>query len=158
MVTFFAGQRLLAADLQRIMPLVVYKTANETVNNSAGYQDDNHLALTLEANATYECWLHGIYSSGTTPDLKYQFSKPSGATLADWSVLAYNTASALAFGVAPAGDFTPGGLTGTTTFDSWGLVTTTNAGTLRVQWAQNTANASDTIMRAGSYLRALRIA
>lgn len=156
-MTFFAGQKLTATALQAVVPLFAYKVADEIVNNSAAFQDDNELFVSLAANAVYEGWLHVVYNSGTTPDLKWQFTKPSGATQNDWAFLGYSTASALTYGTGGQ-SATAGGLGGKTVADAWGLITTTNAGQLQWQWAQNTANASDTTVYAGSYLRCLRIA
>jgi len=155
--SFSAGQKLTATALQRVVPLFAFKVADEIVNNSTTFQDDDELFFTLEANAVYEGNLHVVYNSGTTPDLKWQFTKPSGATQTDWSFLGYSTASALTYGTGGE-SATAGGLGGKTTADAYGLITTTNAGTLRLQWAQNTANASNTTIYAGSYLRCLRVA
>jgi hypothetical protein len=53
------------------------------------------------------------------------------------------------------------GLAGTAAdlvMDAWGLVIMGGtAGTLQTQWAQNTANVSDTIVKAGSFLELNRI-
>ena len=154
---FSAGQKLTASALQRIVPLAAYKAADEIVNNSSTFQNDDDLFLSLEANAVYEGHLHLLYNSGSTPDLKYQFTKPSGCTLVDWSFIGYNTGGTLVYGFGGEA-ISIAGNGSKLVADAWGLITTTSAGVLQMQWAQNTTNASDSTLMAGSYLLCQRLA
>jgi hypothetical protein len=154
---FSAGQKLTATALQRVAPLAGYKQSDEIVNGSATFQDDDDLFVSLEANAVYKGQLHLLYNSGTTPDIKWQFTRPSGCTLADWSFLGFNTAGTFAYGFGGEA-IAAGGLGSKVTADAWGLITTTSAGILQFQWAQNTSTGSNTIMMAGSYLYCQRLA
>jgi hypothetical protein len=154
---FSAGQKLTATALQRVVPLAAYKAADEIVNNSTTFQNDDDLFLSLEANAVYLGELHLLYNTGSTPDLKYQFTKPASCTLADWSFIGYSTAGALVYGFGGEA-ISIGGTGAKLTADAWGLITTTSAGVLQLQWAQNTLNASDSTLMAGSYLLCQRLA
>ena len=156
-ITIASGMRLTPARLNALIPLVARKTSDETVNNTATYQDDNELLLTLEPNAAYLGHLHMMFLSGTTPDFKYQFTYPAGVTLPEWSFVIGPTGS------QQTGEAVNGGVTGingtgaNSPIDAWGLVIVgSTGGTLRVQWAQNAANASNTTVRAGSFLRLQR--
>lgn len=60
--------------------LYVRKTANESVTSSTTLQDDDHLLLSVAANATYLVELMLIYDGATTGDIKIVFTMPSGAT------------------------------------------------------------------------------
>lgn len=134
--------------------LYARKTSAETVNNSAALQNDDELALSLPANSTLECELRIKQSSGATPGFKADFTLPSGATWVDAFFIAGATGT-LQFGPMPNASIT--GISGTgsdATLLIKFTVTTTNAGTLQLRWAQNTANASNTTVQAGGILTA----
>lgn len=159
---YVAFQALTAQELNDdfafVAPLLARKPSNETVNNSSAFQDDNHLFLPVEANAVYQCHLHLQYNSGATPDLKYQFTVPVGASLEGWSLLGYNTAVSLVY--SNGGEASSlGGNGSALNADAWGILETdVTAGTMQLQWAQNTANASNTVMQAGAFLKLVRVA
>lgn len=179
-MTFAAGDILLASELNSMLTrldsitdssgnLVVtgigqdrifIKTANETVNNSTVLQDDNHMVASVVTNATYEWYLRPIFISQATPDVKIQLTAPAGAT-AVYGGQYEDTA--IVFG--SAGNFT---LASTLNIGGSGgdlnalfggtLITGATAGNFTVQWAQVTANVSNTIFYLGSYLRIRRTA
>lgn len=137
--------------------IVATKTADETVNNSATLQDDDHLSVSVQADAVYLVELEGVYNSGATPGFKTQLAAPAGST----------AGSAIGAGGTGSGF---GGVTLTTALN-WGgagaerwfrftgkLTTAGTAGSLKLQWAQTAANASNTILDAGSSLRITRTA
>lgn len=155
-----AGHYPTSAEFETILDRIefgatlVRKTSSETVNNTSTLQDDNELAWTVAANATYALELHVGYSTGATPDIKFGWTYPTGLTMQITGTIGYDAATLMA---APA-TFTQtsvlpaGGAASDLHFALWGLVFAGSAsGTLQLQWAQNTANASDTIVRAGSY-------
>lgn len=157
-MTFLAGEILTASALNSSLPRIVRKTSDETVNNSATFQDDNELFLSVEASTSYRVHLQLVYQSNATPDFKYQFTAPSGATFPVWTFLGKG-GGVLVHDIAGSSGGVVGldGNAANTAFEAWGiLVVSSTAGTLRVQWAQNTANASDTIVRAGSFLELVR--
>lgn len=127
---------------------VVRKTSDETVNNSSTLQDDDELLASLAANETvsFQCIIH--YISGTTPDFKLAFTVPTSATLR-WglagSKFVSGSSSASNTISSSGGDETVDGTAGNNSLLPSGVVVnSTNAGDLTLQWAQATANASDT--------------
>ena len=153
-----AARNLLnATSLTRVE--FIRKTANEIVNNSTTLQNDDTLLAALAASevVAFECALH--VTSGTAPDIKFAFTVPSGATLR-WGIIGPDitvnqtsngeSGSALTLftaGVTLAGQII---LLGT-------VVNSTTAGNLQLQWAQNTADASDTTVLANSWLKVWRV-
>lgn len=159
-----AGSKLrgsvLSALITEVRPVTARKTANETVNNSAALQNDNELFVAAEAGATYDFTLFGMYTSGTTPDLKVGWTVPSGTTMR-WGASYYDTASALALtsNLTESSTLACGGTTFNQSFIATGVIVVgSTAGLVQMQWAQNTANASDTILYVGSYLELRRTA
>lgn len=163
-MTVYAGDIIYASDVNDVAPLVAVKTADETVNNSSTLQDDNELFVAVRANNTYIVETGLIYSSGATPLIKVGFDFPSGATFV-WTMDSLHNSitaatrgdierfvqsgSTQSFGVSGAGtkvDATPSGL----------LTVGSTGGNFTVQWAQQTANASNTVMYAGSWIKLTR--
>lgn len=147
-----------AALFGEVRAVAAYKTADEIVNNTAVLQNDDHIVVTVEANATYLYDLFLQYTSGTTPDFKFVWSAPAGAALL-WGGAYYDTSGAL----VQAGGFTLattgaiGGTGGLVTGRFTGVLTTVSAGSFQLTWAQNAATASNTTLHAGSYVKLLRI-
>lgn len=152
-----------AADLQAMVnatselrPVFKRKTSDETVNNSATLQNDDHLFLSVAASTTYE--LDGVlhYNSGTTPDFKFGWTVPTGLTMkytvqaVSGSFNGFSQDQTTIPAIDGQGVDVAAVLTGI-------VIVSTTAGTLTLQWAQNTANASNTIVRAGSYLRLRKV-
>jgi hypothetical protein len=73
-----------------------------------------------------------------------------------------STALVVQYGTVALGTAEAFGTNGTTTLMaaelSFTLVTSSTAGNLQLQWAQNTSNATATTVKAGSVLTALRLA
>lgn len=144
--------------------LVVWKTAGETVNNSAVPQDDDHLFLDLEANARYIVDLFLIYVSVTaTPDLRLQFTIPSGAAWS-WVPLGLDTSVTATEGIMrmPATTGTSNRNVATVAGTDMvatprGTIVTGAAGRLRLQWCQGIATAENTQVKVGSFMTAKRI-
>lgn len=148
------------------IPLLIRKSANETVNGSAALQDDNHLLFAIGASEVWEFEAVLWYSSGTTPDLKVAFTVPASAEIyVGWGGSTSEADAALGGGVI-VGSGTARGLQGggasatpNRVATAKGLVVnSTNAGNVQMQWAQNTSNGSDTIIFANSTLKAYKLA
>lgn len=136
-------------------PLFARKTADETVNNSTTLQDDNHLGKLCTLSTSYEVELLLIYNSGATPDFKINFTGPAGSSFT-WvaiSTLGISIPKTLASSLALDGTGADASVLVKGLF-----IMSTTAGGLQLQWAQNTANASDTIVRTGSYMRLRKVA
>jgi hypothetical protein len=128
---------------------VITKTADETVNNSTTLQSDNHLYFTNSAaGAWYLVKMFLRVLSNATPDFKYAFTVPSGTGI--WSLPAYNTIGVFTDLTSPQTLSTNGSSQGI-----WLNILVTCGSTLgdiQLQWAQNTANASDTQVQMASCL------
>lgn len=170
--TFSAGQFLTGASLMAAIAevnkvTVVAKGSNQIVNNSSALVDDNDLLLAVAASTVYTFKAAVAFSSGATPDIKVVFTFPALASCMWGGVRLVTTAAA----VTGDGDF--GGYSsatsGTDAIAAAGtggvqimmingrLAVSTNAGNLRLQWAQFVANPSDTTVYAGSWLEMVRV-
>jgi len=158
-----AGSRLKALTLSALITearaLGAVKSATQTVNGSAVLVDAADLSFTATANATYLGDLCLYYNSGATPDIKFGLTVPSGTT-GTWGGLGYDfTPTLLAFGpinITTALGF--GGLAADrAAFIRVALATSSTAGTVQVQFAQSTSNASNTNLLAGSWIKFHRV-
>ena len=138
--------------------LFKYKTANETVNNTTTLQNDDDLFAAVLANSVYLVTGNLRVASQTNADFIINWTAPSGYAF-DWSLhtLAASAASITDdyLGGYAAGSQPPlAGLGGSTVIAKVeGLLTIAGtAGTFRLQWAQNTAQASGTSLLSGSWL------
>jgi hypothetical protein len=162
-----AGQRMTVDILRAMIPEQVTKSVTETVTNSTTLQNDDELFLSVEANATYEVELWLLHSSGTTGDFKGGWTAPSGATFA-WGVHGVSGASVSTVGATEvnfqirtlAESIQLGGanLSGTAAYLRGTLVTSSTAGTLQFQFAQQVSDAAATQVRNGSVLKIKRTA
>lgn len=131
------------------------KTYDETVNNSAVLQDDNHLKITASA---WEMWILDVtifYDTGTIPDIKFAFTGPSGAS-AVWSFIDADPNVVQAIGGSASRIGGGAGNKRACHIKGWFFVQDT-AGDITLQWAQNTANASNTKVLLGSNIIATRV-
>lgn len=128
---------------------VVTKTANETVNNSDAYQDDDELVLAVLANEVWFFETRIVWHGDGVPDIKFQFTVPSGTTMR-WE--------SQSVGLAPLTESdektrSGAGVGVNQMHYARGLIFVGgNAGDVQVQWAQNVADMSDTVVLAGSMI------
>lgn len=166
--TLAAGQRLTAALLRSMLPQTVRKTADESRSATTTYADDTHLVFAAEANAVYTMlgWIK--YFADPTPDIKIQFSVPSGC-LGEWgwnmpgSTTA--TTGTTGYSIRTETNDVANGRTGYGTSDSQHMTPMgglfrmgSTAGNVTLQWAQNTSNATATVLYTDSFLTFTRIA
>lgn len=172
-MTFLALEELTAANLNAaftavttsvtaITPLFVRKTSDETVNNSAVLQNDDALLLAMSASSTYLLDLRLIVNSGTTPDFKFTFTVPASTT---GSIQIFEGSTPSTAAAVLQGPFSltatsaTSGIAGDQIILVQGVVVVSStAGNLQFQWAQNTANASDTKVKANSYMMLQKVA
>lgn len=129
-------------------PTIVEKQSNQTVNNSVTLVNDTALFFAMAASRRYYWVLRFRFDADSTPDIKITFTVPSGAEGQHRRDLDNNTE--LNYGAT-------GSLTGSTGnprqgFSTGWVKTGGTVGNLQFQWAQNTADASDTIVKEGSVL------
>lgn len=132
----------------------VYKSADETVNNSDVLQDDDHLLFAVGANEAWAFEMALYMNSGTTPDIKLQVNVPSGATGFYDSPTGAPSAMT-AFG-SPQTQSTSG--SDQQMFFVGTVINGATPGNLQLQWAQNLATLSDTKVLKGSCIIAYRLA
>lgn len=141
----------------------VYKASDETVNNSTTLQNDDDLTFSIGAN---EVWaINGalILLTDTNADFKFTFDCPSGCDgyfgnddyPSDVDTSGNISPQRIGYNGFIAGTIFPaevhfGGIYGV-------LINGANAGTVTLQWAQNTARQIDTTLKAGSYLIATKL-
>lgn len=136
-----------------------YKTADEAVTSSTVLQDDDHLSVSLEANATY--WFKFFIfhqNAGATEGIKFalngtvgvtslkgQIRIGAGASTADARVTAFE--SAVGATLAATDNYS----------EVTGTIETSTAGTFLLRWAQNTSGAGATTVQRNSSLVMLRV-
>lgn len=153
-ITFAAGQILTAAQMTSLAPISARKLAIETVNNTAALHNDTELVVSVLASTTYEMHLMLFYNSGVTPDLKIFWTAPAAATLM-WGGICADAAGAVSLpgNLSLATTQVVGGSAADASAHFWGIFTTSaTAGSLQLQWAQNTATVANTSLYAGSAL------
>lgn len=138
--------------------LLAYKSANETVNNTAVLQNDDALSFAVAAGETWSIRALIAYTSNTTADFKLSFTWPSaaGALIATYDTAASATVSRITFNSSGTTASIPGRTTESAII-MFGHLRFTGAGTVQLQWAQNTANASNTTVNIGSYIIGTRL-
>lgn len=151
---------ILSALITEVRAIYVRKTADETINNNSTLQNDDHLFVPVAANRVYTFEAVLFYSTNATANLKAAFTFPAGATLS-WAPITYTTlgtntlyesaintwqgASGTANPLGGGGDYPMALLRGM-------LRTGSTAGTLQLQWAQNSATAVNSTVKADSYI------
>lgn len=129
----------------------VVKSSDETRQSDTTLTDDSQLLFTPTINKTYSGYITLFYESGATPDFKLACTIPSGATAhrleglwaanADNQVSDFETSYFIAMTSGTRSTQLP-----------FKLIMSSTAGDFNFQWAQNTSDASDTKVLAGSLL------
>lgn len=165
-LTFLAGSKLRASDLNKILPVQKRKAAPESVASNTTLHNDNTLFVALAANTTYKVDLAVLFEAANqTTDIKVAWTFPASCTLdlavagphanwtgpaaleVEWSgwqnvttspsgVVVFGSASAVNFGIHARGT----------------IVVGANTGNLQLQWAQNTSDPGNLTVKSGSSL------
>ncbi len=130
------------------------KTADETVNGSSTLQDDDHLSFSVAADELIMVECHFVWDTDTTPNIKFGLTVPAGCTV-QWG-------DSSGFGLPKTESQT---IVTNSTFETTDLSNHftyiikvgSTAGTFQLQWAQGTSNASNTVLKEGSYMLVHRI-
>ncbi len=132
----------------------VIKLADETINNSSVYQDDDELAFAIEANEAYLVEVNLYVDIKTASAFKFKFTIPAGCggkrsipgnSNGDW---AWTDNMSISAGTANR----------TMVYQTFGIIENGNtAGTVQMQWAQSIAVAEDTILRTNSNIVITRL-
>ncbi|MFJ9037484.1 hypothetical protein ACIRF8_12955 [Streptomyces sp. NPDC102406] len=165
-----AGSRITSGLLSSMLPQIMWKTVNTDRAATTAFADDPDLTCVLEANATYHAIFYIHFAALDLARFKTMWNVPSG-------VSGNRSAMGPDQGVVLSGTSTGGtgrwGVHNFTTSVTYGtrdsgsnqcaaieeaVFTTTGAGTLALQWAQVTSNATPSRLGAGSSLHLRRLA
>lgn len=143
--------------------LIVRKTVDESVASSITFQNDDALLMALAANEVWKTELNLYVTGNGTADFKMCYTFPAGC-----SVIYYTSTINASAGFTVWQDAATSGTliltadllnTGSSYIVLHALVINGGtAGTLQLQWAQNTSNATPTIVKANSTLWAVKLA
>ncbi len=151
---------------------IVLKTADETVNNSSTFQNDDELSFSAASSSRYfvEAFLLTSDAANNLADWKFRYTGPAGMTAklgvsgdsttagGTWGNV--GTASAAPTLADEAGQVAMGstGLTANQGIIIYAIITTAGtAGTINFQWAQFSAQVSDSKVLTGSFLRITKL-
>lgn len=137
------------------------KGSNTTVNNSTVLVNATDLAFAVAASEVWEFEFYIIGSSGGTPDFDFALTGPAAPTYIGYAITGPAAPSASVIAEAFGTEIMGTGLGAGTKGVYWiqgTLRNGANAGTVQLQFAQNTMNASDSIVYAESFVIARRIA
>lgn len=145
---------------------VIIKAADETINSNATLQDDNELQFAAVAGGSYYIEILLVYGGDSTADLKHGFAVSAGTITRIWrkvvgwhgTTASGTEAMAAESGVAQTSAMALACAGGDR------MVSTIHTGfqvgsdcTFKFQWAQNSSNANNTSVFAGSVLRYRRL-
>ena len=151
-----AGSRILASQIQGVAPLGAYKITGQSVTSSTTLVNDGDLYLSVAANGVYV--VQGSFLvTGGAGNFKYTFTIPSGAG-GNFSATQYTTGGTFESLTPITWTTVPTAQSGEAIWLYGLLVNSTTAGTLQLQWAQNTSNGTPTTVGAYSYITAWQIA
>lgn len=151
------------ALINELRPLHVYKAADGTpFPSTTALADDEDLTVTASGGGIYIVDSLVCYAAGTTADLKLAWAYPGSGVL-DYAADGYTTAGTLdqtlANGVASASSRSFGGLgLGSPRYVRYfGRYAAAADGAFKLQRAQNTSTAENTVIKAGSFLALYRV-
>lgn len=151
------------ADLSAELLMVrVRNGTDDTVNNTTTLANATEMSFSVGANETWGFLMFIRYSTNATADIKFAFTVPASAT---WDVHAVGKDAGatldaqIAYGdhSTTVKDFTGTTATRTSLALMGTVVTGGTSGSLQLQFAQQTANASDTTVLANSWIIAWRL-
>jgi hypothetical protein len=164
-----AGTRLRAGALRNALGSIGYTITDQAFQADL-YSDVAGLSIELERNTRYAFNGYVAYETGATPDVKFTMAGPAGS-VGHWSMFCQEQTATGSIGNLEAlrlilinDDSEQQGAAGSGSFSGammclprGYIVTRGVGGALQVRFAQITTNASATIIKEGSWLRAWRI-
>jgi len=164
--TIPAGRRIDGNLLRSMMPDIIWKTTNEDRSSNTTLTADSDLTVTLEANAVYLIDMEVHYATTSAAGFQTDWTVPSGATGGRSSVSNGSAQTSYLdvpgnFGVHAFSTAVSHGDRNSSSNQLFllerGVVTTTNAGTLALRWAQDVSTATVTRSGAGSFMTVRRL-
>ena len=131
---------------------MVIKTSDTTIQSDNTVNDDTELRFAVQAGYRYCGYAMIFVTSGTTPDFKYNFSVPVGAT--GYRLDAALSGAAMGTATSITTEKTGIATTGSRQciFIPFFIKTASTAGEVIFRWAQNTSTASNTTVHEGSFI------
>ena len=133
---------------------LIVQESDQTINSQTTFQN-TELTFAVAANEVFQFEGVLLYVTDTTPDIKFTAAGPTGAVGAFG--MRHSTATStpevdvLALGSSAV--YVSGGANSSMS-QFWGAIHNgANAGNLTIQFAQNTSDAANTTVYAGSYLK-----
>ncbi len=138
--------------------LFVRKAADQSVGNTI-MTADTDLVVAVAANCVYKVEIKGIFTAVNGADIKLSWGTlPVGATFT-WYGASSVGGTGSVFSGAVTDIWSGSGSSTQRAFSYYGLlITGANAGTLQFEFAENTSNATATVMKAGSWMMLERTA
>ncbi len=133
------------------LPTTIIKTGDENCSNNT-FQDDDHLSFSVEANQSYEWTMDLMVITTNTADFKYQLTGPAASNQIYYYAQANNsnieyTLMSTAFSTSLTNTFAHPDLN----IKIRGFLNNgANAGTVMLQWAQNTTSGTTTIKQGSA--------
>lgn len=148
-------------------PTIVLKTADETVNNSAILQNDDHLLFAVAANEVWEFEVWVIATTAATPGFKCAFTVPTNGAIviigASTGIQTYQSpwVNDYICGITATDGTTArtysGSLAAALSIFKGRYIGGNTAGNVQFQFAQKVSNAANTTVHANSFVVALKI-
>lgn len=129
----------------RRSPVFKVKPTSTTRNSTTTRTDDPHLVIPVKSGRAYFVEVGLLFNAAATPDANWTIAVPGSSTLWLSSAHSANAQSQ----VLPA---TQNGVADDRGIRLWGTFVAGGDGNISVSWAQATSNASDTTLKAGSFL------
>ncbi len=128
-------------------PFSVLKTDDESVTSSTTLQNDDHISFPVESNSRYHFIMTLAYNAGTTGDVKIGWSVPTGTIM-----------HRMADAFTSPNDFSEtdtlrlqGSGASNSTGNTYGTIHTAGtAGTMQMQWAQQSSDVTPSTIYEGS--------
>ena len=142
------------------------KASNEIVNNSSTLQSDDELTFAIASGNAFEIEYIVLWDGAANADIKFNLSVPANVTYSIGAGCLATTAAAIEGDFRNSSTSSSGadiicGAAGAASFLQTTLKarvqSSTGAGNVVIQWAQNAAQNSDTTIYSGSYLRRFRV-
>lgn len=134
--------------------VLIVKESDETVNSSTIMQSDDELQFNVGRNHKWEIEVALMVNSGATPDFKCELFGTS--MTAHYTVTGPSGTAGSVQSLASSTSVVTDGTDQSVVIRGI-LYTNDQIGTFQVRWAQDTSDAGDTTVKAGSYLHARRI-
>jgi hypothetical protein len=148
---------------------IVIKQSDESRNTTTTMTDDGELTFPLDAGTTYFIDSNAVFNSGATPAFKLSFVYTGTITsvgLSEAGANAKTVTSTTADALSRCWHLTGSNLTtptvrtrtGSNTASTFGghhirgVIITNTSGNLKIQWAQNVSDGSNTTVHKGSYI------